>query len=900
MLSRASAASTEPDMEDVILSTAAVLFLGTPHRGSPDLADLGELARSLVSAFQMQTSSATLHALGLETTDLERVQESFSSLWQKHDFRVKTFQESLPPTAVKFGALGKKVVPYYSSLLGDHRERAETIHANHMDMCRFTGADSPGYRQVAAEIYSIYRSIAGLKKDDPHHRGNILKRRKLSHTAVSTSKTAASSSQRGLSPEEERVVESIWYPTLRSRHLSISLPAGNTCQWLFNHELYSDWFCGRNQQASQGLLRITGKPGAGKSVLMKEAFRQTLLGDDASDNLVAAFFFDVNGLEWDRSLAGLFRSLLYQLVPKLLRRPISNSASKELINELRALQSQMWTEPGCRSTFQQITLRHSGTRKVFIFIDALDECTSESEARNLAYFWRDMTKSAHQNGISLNVCLSTRQFPNITLSDCPEINMGDHNYGDIDCYTERRFQLSIAASEPQWRVLKDSITEKAAGVFLWAVLVADEVTRKWEEGSGISYLLEKVDVLPTALEDLYARCLGSIPSDSRSLALRVFWWAVLAQKSLRLHEWHHVMAFIQQPAPKSLKSWRSSADFTSSDAQLERKIRTISRGLIEVKNAVKTGLPEQDAEIEALSVLAGAGSLNLEQGESRVVGIIHDSVRRFFLEHDGFSILGAAFNPIGNGHIFIMGSCLDYINIAELNALVSARVVATQPEADTAMHESKNGNQRSFHIPHNRSPSPTMEEKEMMRISLLQTIQQSFGTDAGIDIMSWVFGESDPPDQTRTDEKRAGSPTKISTAGRSQVLEDYPALLSYIISEFFTHAQAAEALNTVGRFIIISRLLNEGSWQRWLTLKETISPLTKLRDYAVGLGLNSWVSWINHTTEMIGPIETRRLSLNTEMPAQSRFHATDQTYVRTVNRRGGSVASFGSAGSHMS
>lgn len=105
MLARAALAA-EPGAKDIILSTAAVIFLGTPHRGSPDLANLGETARALVSALQMQTSSAVLDVLGLKTTDLERVQESFSALWQKYDFRVKTFQESLGITGFKMGRLG--------------------------------------------------------------------------------------------------------------------------------------------------------------------------------------------------------------------------------------------------------------------------------------------------------------------------------------------------------------------------------------------------------------------------------------------------------------------------------------------------------------------------------------------------------------------------------------------------------------------------------------------------------------------------------------------------------------------------------------------------------------------------------------------------------------------------
>jgi hypothetical protein len=55
-----------------------------------------------------------------------------------------------------------KVVPEFSSLLGNYREHAETLQANHMSMCRFSGTDDPNYRIVAGEIHYIYSSILGV------------------------------------------------------------------------------------------------------------------------------------------------------------------------------------------------------------------------------------------------------------------------------------------------------------------------------------------------------------------------------------------------------------------------------------------------------------------------------------------------------------------------------------------------------------------------------------------------------------------------------------------------------------------------------------------------------------------------------------------------------------------
>lgn len=214
-----SSLSEEPELRNIVASTAAVVFLGTPHRGSQDMAGAGEIARKVASILMMDTSSTMLDALGLKTSDLERCQESFSRLWREYDFRVKTFQEGFPLTAVNLGLLNEKVsryffvlcqgsglgrvkilhngclqifsknlliklpcrkvvdppqvVPDYSSTLGDPRERAEPLDANHMQMCRIFGPNDPNYRKVAGEIRVLYQSVANIKPDTKNSGGRV-------------------------------------------------------------------------------------------------------------------------------------------------------------------------------------------------------------------------------------------------------------------------------------------------------------------------------------------------------------------------------------------------------------------------------------------------------------------------------------------------------------------------------------------------------------------------------------------------------------------------------------------------------------------------------------------------------------------------------------------------------
>jgi len=167
MLATSAASKNDEALQNVVQSVAAIVFLGTPHRGSQQMASLGEIVRKVASfLLAMDTSPAALDALGLKTSDLERCQESFSRLWRDGDFAVKTFQEGFGLTGFNIGPLSNKVVPDYSSALGDARERAETLQANHMNMCRFTGVEDPSYRKVAAELRHIYTRIQRANQDN--------------------------------------------------------------------------------------------------------------------------------------------------------------------------------------------------------------------------------------------------------------------------------------------------------------------------------------------------------------------------------------------------------------------------------------------------------------------------------------------------------------------------------------------------------------------------------------------------------------------------------------------------------------------------------------------------------------------------------------------------------------
>lgn len=160
-LRRAEIAEDE-SLRDFQDSLNAIVFLGTPHRGS-GYAPVGEVVRRIVAATGLDTSNRNLRTLRYDSPELELSREEFSRHFRQGRFVVKTFQEARGFKGLR--GLNEKIVPDFSSSLDDPRENAEHIDANHMEMCRFTGLLDSGYIQVGGELASITNNIRKRRED---------------------------------------------------------------------------------------------------------------------------------------------------------------------------------------------------------------------------------------------------------------------------------------------------------------------------------------------------------------------------------------------------------------------------------------------------------------------------------------------------------------------------------------------------------------------------------------------------------------------------------------------------------------------------------------------------------------------------------------------------------------
>ncbi|KAK5092352.1 hypothetical protein LTR70_003961 [Exophiala xenobiotica] len=422
---------------------------------------------------------------------------------------------------------------------------------------------------------------------------------------------------------------------MENRYHSIDPALTGTCQWFLDHPLYKDWLNYDSAPDPCPLLWLRGKPGAGKSTIIKMAIDHAKSvghapGHSGLTRSVNSFFFNSRGAVLECKPEGLFRSTLHQLFePQALELEF-----EPLTLFLRKLNlfshGWKWTEGELRAMFRR-TVKRPGLDLV-LFVDALDEC-EEEHIRPLVDFLVQEIDQAHRAGSLLRICLSSRHYPNVSARSCHTIVAEQHNGTDINTYVET--QMSTTRGDMASIISK--ITQESSGVFLWTALVVRRMQEAIEDGESTSTLLEILASTPLGLSEIFEALLSSINENEREEARSILLFVLYAKRPLTLAELTIAFAF-RKPYP-SLFAYLDSAEFIP-DEQMSRLITKRIRGLVEVK-------------------ISG----------SSIVQFIHGSVREYLLRTPGLLLSTATTQAQlkASADNKLAQSCFNFIRVPDCN-----------------------------------------------------------------------------------------------------------------------------------------------------------------------------------------------------------------------------------------
>jgi len=339
-----------------------------------------------------------------------------------------------------------------------------------------------------------------------------------------------------------------------------------TCDWLFKSSQFQKWQHRRSLESHNGVLWIKGHPGTGKSTLMLH--NVTYCEKEFKGHIICSHFFSARGHSDEKSPLGLWRSLVYQMVEK------DPLLYDRLVPVFRKKPSKIWTEVELRK-FLRSEMTSPQPRPFLFLIDALDECDDYS-AGQVINFLSQLSTLAVESDVTLNICLSSRYYPEIGLEKCIDlcVDQRKEHDDDIERYVREKLPGDLSS-------VQDEIIEKAGAVFLWVVLVIAMVKEKQDAGRP-EEIKDVVSRAPIGLDLLFEDILNKDESN-KAESIQVFQLVLFAKRLLTPEELYFAM--IAGTQHKRLGPWDQS---TITRKAIQLRIRDSSRGLVEVLEASNT------------------------------------------------------------------------------------------------------------------------------------------------------------------------------------------------------------------------------------------------------------------------------------------------------------------------
>jgi ankyrin repeat protein len=465
-----------------------------------------------------------------------------------------------------------------------------------MGMCRFTGLGDVEYRKVAAALCRMTVAVSRMHKI-----------RETGSLSVA---------------QRQMLLDSLKFDQIDARHMTIKKGHAKTCKWLSKTPEYIQWLDAAKLVEHHGFLWIKGKPGTGKSTLMKYAHAQAKR--TFKNGIVISSFFNARGEDLEKSTIGMYRSLLWQLLEQLpeLQRVFDTLG----IAALKSGGSHQWSSESLKELFQN-AIQQLGHRSLTCFIDALDEC-EERQIRDMVSFFEQIGDLVISNNIRFQVCFSSRHYPHITISKGMDLvleGQEGHNQ-DITDYLDSELKIGHGKLAEE---IRGEIQSKANGIFMWVVLVV-QIMNKEHDGGRVHVLRKRLRDIPADLHDLLRQILIR-DSYNRDELLLCIQWILFAKRPLHPGEFYY--ALLSGVEPRELGPWNAE-DITME--VIEKFILSSSKGLAEVTKS-----------------------------RNPTVQFIHESVIDFLAKENGLVDLfpDLKSNLPGQSHEKLKYCCLNYMGI---------------------------------------------------------------------------------------------------------------------------------------------------------------------------------------------------------------------------------------------
>ncbi|KAI2622037.1 hypothetical protein GGS21DRAFT_535264 [Xylaria nigripes] len=611
----------------ILSSIAAVIFFGCPHRTMEREPDRDAVVSMAEATLSTKTERPVLSALcGVNNPRWGEAQRSFIQLWYHFNFVVKTYQE-IQGDANKSTNSNTRL-----NELGNAKEHAETLPANHRTMCQFKSNKDAGFQ-------SLEKILVDIVEDE-----------KAKH--------------RGLTEQEKNYLERFIGAQESQEPPSIIAESSlETCEEIWNTREFLDWYC-RREGRNKSLLWLTGESGSGKSTQLRqlrcriekqwEPGTASIIYCTAESQNLDRAFMSMTKLGIMRA-ATTIRSILSQLFAQDLNLRRSLSLCEGRIDNVDVI--RFFLDDYLTNKARMLT------RRTFILVDA-ENTGDDGYIHDLLYILCQMARNS-----DFSVCLASRPVTGRTPVDSVQLELHQYNLEHIVGLVQSR----LRATWEERFVAVRKVAEKARGKFLWAQLATNLLNKVIDGGGGQDLVDQVLGELPVDLYGLYEWILGTLSPKEKAETTVIMRWVMLSAEpmmlndlcmAVRLGRTHFLVCSdpitaLDVGSPWSMQDLQRTGKHFDSPSQFYEWLRARTCGLLETR---------------AADYRSKAQSLGFQH-----VHPIHPSIKSFFLSGRGFATLAAGqlktippdHEAVDFCHYSLLRTILMYLNTSDQMPLVS-------------------------------------------------------------------------------------------------------------------------------------------------------------------------------------------------------------------------------------
>lgn len=240
----------------------------------------------------------------------------------------------------------------------------------------------------------------------------------------------------------------------------------------------------------------------------------------------ASFFFWKPGTIMQKSLTGLIRSLLHDVLkecPDLIREILPDYWGQIKSTPWQIQSKLPLSDKEIREAFSRlISDPNLYTNHCFcFFIDGLDEYegTYQEDPKTLVDLLNSWTRRAPT---AIKICVSSRGYNVFMNAFAENQRICLHNLTRSDMTQYVLNKLRHMDPEEDRMTLAKAMVENAQGIFVWITLVVKRIREQIENGANIDTLKREIDSLPRELNDLFEHIVNSLLESDFKLASQTF------------------------------------------------------------------------------------------------------------------------------------------------------------------------------------------------------------------------------------------------------------------------------------------------------------------------------------------------------------------------------------------